>query len=104
MTQLNLAQAKIKVRLWANLSRVVATLTSDDECDPAPISNKCRRSVALDAKEPLIAELLPDPSITELNDIDDPNDKPLNRTNATADIKRFFMPAPHMPGQPKILK
>jgi hypothetical protein len=58
-------------------------------------------SMALDAEELLVAELLPDPSITELDDIDDPNDEPLNRTDATADIKRFFMPAPRVPGQPK---
>ena len=57
--------------------------------------------MALDAKEPLVTKSLPDPSITELDDIDDPNDEPLNRTDATANIKRFFMPAPRMPGQPK---
>jgi hypothetical protein len=58
-------------------------------------------SMASDAEEPLVAEGFPDPPINELDDIDDPNDEPLNRTDATANIKRFFMPAPRVPGQPK---
>jgi hypothetical protein len=58
-------------------------------------------SMASDAEEPLIAEGFPDPPINELDDIDNPNDEPLNRTDATVDIKRFFTPAPRVPGQPK---
>jgi len=39
-----------------------------------------------------------DVKIMEIDDIEDPCDEPLNKTNHMADIKHFFTPIPCLPG------
>ena len=40
--------------------------------------------------------------IIEINDTDDLRTEQLNKTDASADIKEFFSPVPHVPGQEKV--
>ena len=40
-------------------------------------------------------------SIIDIDDIDDPQDERLNRSDPTADIKFFFSPVPRLQGQSK---
>ena len=42
-----------------------------------------------------------DVSIINIDDIQDPEDEPLNRSDPTADLKFFFTPTPRLPGQAK---
>jgi hypothetical protein len=43
-----------------------------------------------------------DTSIIDIDDIKDPEDEPLNRSDPTADLKYFFTPTPRLPGQAKV--
>ena len=47
------------------------------------------------------AQLQHEMLIIEIDDLDDPLTEQLNKTSPTADIKMFFTPVPHMPGQNK---
>jgi hypothetical protein len=40
-------------------------------------------------------------SIIDIDDIDDPQEERLNKSNATADIQEFFTGVPRLPGQIK---
>jgi hypothetical protein len=42
--------------------------------------------------------------IIDIDDIEDPQTEPLNKTDPTADIKYFFSPVPRISGQPKCMK
>jgi hypothetical protein len=67
---------------------VVSPTTSNDAHDPAPKAKKLKRSMAPQES-----------SLLSIDDIDDPNNKLLNKSSATADIQEFFSLAPPAPGQ-----
>jgi hypothetical protein len=43
-----------------------------------------------------------DVQVMDINDVSDPREEALNKTDPTADIKFFFSPAPPAPGQTKV--
>lgn len=76
-------------------SIVVSPTASDVASDPTdPTPKRVKSSVA----GPPIP---PDAPIINIDDVDDPLEELLNKTDPTADISHFFTPAPRVPGQPK---
>jgi hypothetical protein len=76
---------------------VVSPTTSDNESEPTPKSKKQKTTPA--SRE--ASSVLPGSSIIDIDDIDDPHDERLNKSDPTADLKHFFSLAPRTPGQPK---
>jgi hypothetical protein len=73
---------------------IVSPTTSDDAPDVAPKTKKPKNSQAL-------GDVHADISVIDIDDIENPQDEPLNRSNASADIKQFFTVVPRLPGQVK---
>ena len=81
-------------------SIIILSLTTSDgaphtsDINPAPKAKKSKTLLTSgDLEGPM--------SIIDINDIDDPQDEQLNRSNPTANIKFFFSPAPRLQGQSK---
>ena len=70
---------------------------STDDQDLAPKSKKLK-TAPTQAAAPVPAD---EPSIIEIDDDNNPINERLNRSDATADIKKFFIPVPCEPGQEK---
>lgn len=79
---------------------VISPTMSDNASNPAPKSKKAKQTVASGDQEDIPPD---DGAIINIDDIDDLLDEPLNKANPTADIKEFFVAAPHLPGQSKRL-
>jgi hypothetical protein len=76
---------------------VVSPTTSDaDAPDAAPKAKKVKTSG--DQALPGIPQ---DASIIDIDNIDDPRNEPLNKSQPSADIKEFFSRVPSVPGQVK---
>jgi hypothetical protein len=71
---------------------VISPTTSDDIPDPAPQTKKPKMSLTSSVSQT---------SIIDIDDIDDPREEQLNKSNATADIQEFFTVVPRLPGQTK---
>ncbi|KAH9019409.1 hypothetical protein EDB84DRAFT_1566079 [Lactarius hengduanensis] len=78
---------------------VLSHTTSDAGDDNTPKSKKTKTSPASGVQEP--SHILPDVSIIEIDDIDNPQDERLNKSDPSADIKFFFTTVPRLPGQAK---
>ena len=81
-------------------SIIILSLTTSDgaphtsDINPAPKAKKSKTLLTSgDLEGPM--------SIIDINDIDDPQDEQLNRSNPTANIKFFFSPVPRLQGQSK---
>ena len=70
---------------------------STDDQDLAPKLKKLK-TAPTQAAAPVLAD---EPSIIEIDDDDNPINKQLNRSDAMADIKEFFIPVPCELGQEK---
>ena len=77
---------------------VVSPTTSDDSPINAPVSKKTKISPLSGQDD---GHVLADSSIINIDDIDDPCDERLNKSNPTADIKYFFSIVSCEPGQKK---
>ena len=80
-------------------SIIIVSPTTSDDLSHAHKAKKKKTSAASGDQE--LSRGLSSVSIIDIDDIDNPLDKRLNKSNPTADIKEFFLLAPHMPGQPK---
>ncbi|KAF8258253.1 hypothetical protein EI94DRAFT_1708159 [Lactarius quietus] len=63
--------------------------------DTAPQAKKSKTSLTPVGREDTLT------SIIDIDDIEDPRDEKLNKSDPTADIKYFFTAVPRVPGQPK---
>ena len=77
---------------------ILSLTTSDDGPIAAPTSKKTKTSPS-SCQE--LSHVLADSSIIDIDDINDPREERLNKSNPTADIKYFFSAVPHIPGQSK---
>ena len=78
-------------------------LTIDDDADTtnqddAPKPKKLKKA----ANQPAVLGLQNEPSIIDIDDINDTKNEWLNKRDVTADIKEFFIAIPPMPGQDKV--
>jgi hypothetical protein len=80
---------------------LVLTINDDADTtdqDDAPKPKKLKKA----ANQPAVSGLQNEPSIIDIDDIDDTKNERLNKRDATADIKEFFIAIPPMPGQDKV--
>jgi hypothetical protein len=71
----------------------------DEDPVPKPKAKKAKK--ASDQGAPAASQLHGDASIITIDDIDDPRDERLNKTDPTADIREFFVAVPPGPGETK---
>jgi hypothetical protein len=79
----------------------ISTSTSDDadtDIDALDTAHRLKKAKAVPSGD---QEDHTDTSIIDIDNIDDPNDEPLNKSDPTADLKYFFTLAPRLPGQSK---
>jgi hypothetical protein len=82
-----------------SLDSVISVSSSDSNApDPVRKPKKVKRTTTMPSGDP---EGPPDGSVIDVDDIDDPEDERLNRSDPTADIKHFFTAIPRIPGQSK---
>ena len=78
-------------------------ITIDDDTDTTDVQDLAPKLKRLKPTPTQAAAPVPQnkPSIIEINDNNDLKNKRLNKSNATANIKEFFVPIPREPGQEK---
>ena len=78
-------------------------ITIDDDTESTDVQDLAPKSKKLKTAPTQAAAPAPanEPSIIEIDDDDNPINEWLNKSDATADIKEFFVPVPCEPGQDK---
>lgn len=85
----------IQASLSVNSVIVVSPTTSDDAPPTAPKTKKPKTSLTSGNQEDSQV------SIIDIDNVEDPQDERLNKSDPTADIKYFFTLVPRLPGQSK---
>ncbi|KAH8982261.1 hypothetical protein EDB92DRAFT_1894562 [Lactarius akahatsu] len=76
-----------------------SVLTLNDDCDGVLNSKKAKTQARPDTDTD--TGMHSDVEVMDIDDVDDPHDETLNKTDPTADIKAFFTALPRVPGQAK---
>jgi hypothetical protein len=80
---------------------LVLTINEDADAtdqDNAPKLKKSKKSTS----QPTVTALQNEVTIIDIDNIDDMKNERLNKSKLTADIKRFFIVMPSLPGQDKV--
>jgi hypothetical protein len=80
----------------SSIISVTSTTTASSDAPDLDISPKQKKP-----KTSGVQDVHSETLIIDINDIEDPQTEPLNKTDPTADIKYFFSPVPCILGQPK---
>ncbi|KAH8983923.1 hypothetical protein EDB92DRAFT_2036906, partial [Lactarius akahatsu] len=76
-----------------------SVLTLNDDCDGVLNSKKAKTQARPDTDTD--TGMHSDVEVMDIDDVDDPHDETLNKTDPTADIKAFFTALPRVAGQAK---